>query len=149
MDNESVFIERLNELLDRDPRNDTEIAAALGVSKQTVSSWKHGKRSPKKSKIIKIANEFNVSPDWLFGYDVPRSTLNLPEYRQDFSDEVINLVKEALSRRETSLPKTKEARIISGGIDKMPREKREQALKVFQTIFADYADQFIPEEEEP
>lgn len=37
-------------------------------------------------------------------------------------------------------PKTKEARIISAGIDKMSPERREQALKVLQTIFADYFD---------
>ena len=35
-------------------------------------------------------------------------------------------------------PKTEEAKIISGGIDKMPPERREQALKVLQTIFSDY-----------
>ena len=39
--------ERLNELFDNDPRNDTAIADALGVSKQTVSMWRHGTRSPK------------------------------------------------------------------------------------------------------
>ena len=36
--------------------------------------------------------------------------------------------------------KTKEAVIISSGIDKMPPDRREQALKVLQTIFSDYFD---------
>ena len=43
------------------------------------------------------------------------------------------------SGNETT-PKTEEAKIISGGIDKMPPERREQALRVLQTIFADYFD---------
>lgn len=41
---------------------------------------------------------------------------------------------------EENIPQTKEAKIISAGIDKMSPERREQALKVLQTIFADYFD---------
>lgn len=39
-------------------------------------------------------------------------------------------------------PHTSEARIISGGIDKMPPERREQALRILQVAFAEYADYF-------
>ena len=37
---------------------------------------------------------------------------------------------------------TPEARIISSGIDKMPPERREQALKILQIAFAEYSDYF-------
>ena len=40
---------------------------------------------------------------------------------------------------------TTEAKIISGGIDKMPKERREQALKIMQAAFAEYADLFTKE----
>ena len=43
------------------------------------------------------------------------------------------------------LPKTIESKIISGGIDKMPKERREQALKILQVAFAEYADLFKEE----
>ena len=39
-------------------------------------------------------------------------------------------------------PATKESRIISGGIDKMPKDRREQALKILQVAFSEYADYF-------
>lgn len=65
--------ERLNELFDADPRNDTAIAKALGVSKQTISMWRHGTRSPKKSVLINISREYNVSIEWLMGFDVERN----------------------------------------------------------------------------
>ena len=64
--------ERLIELFDSDPRNDADIADALGVSRQTVSMWRHGTRSPKKTVLIKIAREFDVSIEWLMGFDVER-----------------------------------------------------------------------------
>ena len=66
--------ERLNELFENDPRNDTAIASALGVSKQSISMWRHGLRSPKKSVLVKIAKEYDVSIEWLMGFDVDRST---------------------------------------------------------------------------
>jgi len=37
----ATIVERLNELFNADPRNDSAIAASLGVSKQTVSACKN------------------------------------------------------------------------------------------------------------
>jgi transcriptional regulator with XRE-family HTH domain len=75
--------ERLNELFDSDPRNDTAIANTLGVSKQSISMWRNGSRSPKKSVLIEIAKEFNVSIEWLMGFDVERNpqakTFSIPD----------------------------------------------------------------------
>lgn len=65
--------ERLNELFDSDPRSDSAIAEALGVSKQAFSMWRHGTRSPKKSVLINIANLYNVSIEWLMGFDVEKN----------------------------------------------------------------------------
>ena len=65
--------ERLNELFDSDARNDSSIARALGVSRQSVSSWRTGVRSPKKPMLIKIADTYNVNIEWLMGFDVERS----------------------------------------------------------------------------
>ena len=65
--------ERLNELFDSDARNDTAIAKSLNVSKQTISAWRNGSRSPKKSMVIKISEVFHVSIEWLLGFDVDRN----------------------------------------------------------------------------
>lgn len=65
--------ERINELFDSDPRNDASIAKALGVTRQAVSMWRSGIRSPKKPMLIKITEVFNVSIEWLMGFDVERS----------------------------------------------------------------------------
>ena len=70
--------ERLNELFDADPRNDSAIAAELGVSKQTISAWRSGFRSPKKPMLIKIAELYHVSIEWLMGFDVDRSVSGAP-----------------------------------------------------------------------
>lgn len=38
-----------------------------------------------------------------------------------------------------------QARIISGGVDRMPTEKRDQALKILQAAFVEYSDFFKEE----
>lgn len=62
--------ERLNQLFDFDPRSGSSIADFLGVSKQTISAWRNGTRSPKRSMVKKIAEYYGVSEEWLFGWDM-------------------------------------------------------------------------------
>lgn len=67
----SNFKERLVDLCTNSPMTDTEISKALGVSKQTLSAWRCGTRSPKGPTIETIARFFHVTVDWLVGFDVP------------------------------------------------------------------------------
>ena len=78
-------------------------------------------------------------------------------YIKTYSPDVIELLAKALQTTpayfygyddkppDDPVPVTPEARIISGGIDKMPKERREQALKILQVAFAEYADYFKEE----
>lgn len=61
------FTSRFNELTARHPGSDTDLGAALGVSKQTISAWKSGKRSPKTPAVRSIAEYFGVGIPWLMG----------------------------------------------------------------------------------
>lgn len=70
----STFRERLTNLCVESPYSDTELAAKLKVSKQTLSAWKTGTRSPKENTIIAIAQYFGVTVQWLMGFDVPKKS---------------------------------------------------------------------------
>ena len=63
------FTARLNRLFDEDPRTDTAIADALGVSKQALSGWRAGTRFPRSETVKAIAQMYGVSTDWLYGYE--------------------------------------------------------------------------------
>ena len=67
----SNFKDRLVELCEKSPMSDTDISKALGVSKQTLSSWRCGTRSPKGPTIETLARFFHVTVDWLMGFDGP------------------------------------------------------------------------------
>lgn len=60
---------RIDSLLAENGCNDADLAEIAGVGKSTVSGWRSGKYNPKKDKLQKIADHFNVSIEWLTGLD--------------------------------------------------------------------------------
>ena len=124
--------ERLIELFNADPRNDTAIAAELNVSKQALSAWRKGTRSPKKTVLVEIAKMYNVSLEWLMGFDVPKQAT--------YPSLDLNMFG-------TDQPQTKEARIVSGGMDKLPQEQREQILNVLRAMFSNHPELFNGKDE--
>ena len=96
-----------------------QVAAFLGVSPATVYRYENGDISKLPSKFIKpLADYLCVTPSYLMGW----------------SDEFPDL---------RDIPAhTQESKIISAGIDRMPKERREQALTILQVAFSEYDDFF-------
>lgn len=70
----SDFKTRFDILTNEYNGSDTEIAEKLSVSKQTISAWKKGARSPRKPVLNAIAAFFDVNIPWLLGMDVERTS---------------------------------------------------------------------------
>lgn len=81
------FTSRFNELLARRIGNDSELGAELGVSKQTISAWRNGIRSPKKPHIVAIARYFNVGIPWLMGISDSESESGYDVIRSNFGSD--------------------------------------------------------------
>lgn len=94
----SSFNARFNELCNRSHHNDTELARELHVSKQTLSAWRSGARSPKQPTIIMIAQYFNVSVEWLMGFDVDET--KKPTTNDGLTDSQRELIQFSLSLTE-------------------------------------------------
>ena len=129
----TTFRERFAELCESNPANYTALANALHVSKQTISAWKIGTRSPRQPLIIDIANYFRVSVSWLMGFDVKKELTPHEMVEEGF--------KNLSALYNNHIPISHEARIISTAVDNMSPEHRKQALKVLQTIFSDCFDE--------
>lgn len=69
----ATFQERFSQLCEENSGSLTTLAELLHVSKQTVSAWKCGTRSPKQPTIVAIADHFNITIEWLMGFDVERN----------------------------------------------------------------------------
>lgn len=129
----ATFQERFIELIDSSPKSQTTIAREFGVAKQTISAWYTGQSSPRIPVVSSLAEYFGVSLDWLNGFDVPK----YPKQKDDAMQEYVSRVLEYDKN-----PRTPEGIIISGGIDRMPEERRKQALKILQAAFIDFAQYF-------
>lgn len=57
--------DRYCELRDRLGYKDASVAKETGITKSTFSDWKSGRSVPKREKLQKIADLFNVSLDYL------------------------------------------------------------------------------------
>ena len=97
-----------------------EMAQKLGTTKQALSKYERGERTPKVTVAAKFADILGIPLEQLIG---------LEEVEQ--AEEV---------------PQTYEAKILAKGIDKLPKEQREQALSMFKLMFApQYAELFTKE----
>lgn len=63
----TIFQERLKQLIDSQGKNLHDLAYGLNMSPPTLSRYLTGTRKPDIDYIIKIAEYFHVSIDWLVG----------------------------------------------------------------------------------
>lgn len=56
-------------MLDKGIKSHYEIFKATGVSQSSLSDWKKGKGTPGMANIVKLAEFFNVSTDYMMGID--------------------------------------------------------------------------------
>ena len=120
MNNREIFKDNLNYYLNISGNMQKDLAEYVGAKYTTVSGWVHGISYPRADAMEKIALFFGI----------PLS--QLIKKRDDPNEELT----------EGKVPKTAEARILATGIDKLPKEQREQALSVIKAMFAKYSSYF-------
>lgn len=67
MEQNLLLSERLNELMSDNSINTDRVAIAIGVSEETVRYWKNGQHNIYLSNLIKLADYFSCSLDFLVG----------------------------------------------------------------------------------
>lgn len=107
--------ERIRELRIQNDLTLDDVAKHLGVGRQAIYKYEQGTvTNIPLENLEKMAALFGTTPGYLAGW----------------SEEPPEPVQ-VTSRSITS-------RIISGGVERMPVEKQKEALKILQTIYADY-----------
>lgn len=88
----TTFYEIYRLLCQKVGKSDNAVAAEIGLSNSTVTTWKQG-ALPRRPTLKKVADYFNVSTDYLMGstidaqIDVTESKLRNLRAALDFSDE--------------------------------------------------------------
>lgn len=94
-----MFNVRLRELRERRGFNQSEFAELMNVARTTYSGYENGLREPDFDFVIKMADYYNVSLDYLFGRDYKSSEFTtlvekLPAHKADAIKTLIKLIVE-------------------------------------------------------
>mgnify|MGYP003789689543 CR=1 FL=1 len=105
---------RIRQLRKEHNLSQNQFASLFGVYDSTISQYENGKREPEYDTVIKIANQFNVSIDWLLGRMNSKDLVklendNLPEQLRDVGVEYLILAKEM---KEKEIPPEDVRKII-------------------------------------
>lgn len=114
----SISGDRIRELRLRNHFTLDDVARRLGVGRQAIYKYEQGTvTNIPLENLEAMAEMFGTTPGYLAGWtdDVPDLP---PASRQSIA--------------------TSEALIISGGVDRMPKDRREQALAIMKAAFSDY-----------
>lgn len=91
-------IDRLNLLQQQSGMNQKDLARDIGLSLSIFTIWNKGTAKPGLKQLVKIAQYFNVSLDWLvFGEDTPNNDLEnviKPDFTNPVEKELINKFRE-------------------------------------------------------
>ena len=80
-------VDRLNLLQENSGMNQKDLAKAIGLSLSIFTRWNKGNAKPGLKQLVKVAQYFNVSLDWLvFGDDAPSNDLE-NVIKLDFSSQ--------------------------------------------------------------
>jgi len=109
--------ERIRALRQERNLNQEQLAELANLNRVTIAKYESGRVEPGAQALARIADALEVSTDALLGR----------------SDEI--------PERSTA-PVTDEARIVSGGLDKLSKEERERVLNVLRAMFANRPDLF-------
>lgn len=121
--NAEVFARNLRHYVEASGQLGKDIAAAIGVAPTTFSEWANGKKYPRIDKIEILANYFHIQKSDLI---------------EDHSD--VGTIPDTI--HFSRAPKTIEARIVSFGMDSLPKEEREKILSILQTMYNNNPDLF-------
>ena len=117
-----------------------QLALEIGVSNATVSDWEHGRKNPSGERLRKLAEYFGVDEGFVLGYNGNSRNLFVPENPKISGiSETEQIVQHVLEKLQ---PKAPEVRIVSGAMEKMSQEQREQVVAVVRAMFANHPELF-------
>ena len=116
-----------------------DLARAMGYKDRSmITKIESGKVDISQKKILAFARVLNTTPAYLMGWQEENNN----KYQMDLQLFGDGTMPHAVPETVT----TCEARIISGGVDKMTPEERERALNIMRAAFAAY---FKEDDNEP
>ena len=84
------MVQRIFELMEKNEINATELAKATGIGTSPISQWKKGLQKPSTDAVIKIADFFGTSTDYLLGRTDNKEPVNTPGKKKEPTMRLVN-----------------------------------------------------------
>ena len=112
---------RIKELRKRRKHTQVELAQLCNISQGALSGYETGRYEPDNATLMKLADIYGVSIDYLLGRPEP------PDEEEERATE---------PEPQEGAPRTPEARIVSGWMDDLPQDVRKQIQTIVQAAIA-------------
>lgn len=134
----------IRELLRKNDIQQKQLAIDIGVSNPTVSDWVHNRKDPSGKNLQKLAKYFGVDELVILGSGASPTQQNLfvPDDPKVSGKSETEQIIERLLEQLDNQPKTSEARILAKRVDRLPEEKRKQALALYSVVFENHSEDF-------
>ena len=142
-----MFGEKLKELRKSAKMTQAELANRLGLERSSIGKYETGGVMPSDEIKMAIASLFGVSLDYLMGYDagIREKQTNEPSPADPASgrpasgltdEDLEKIARIVQSSANAEVPRTDEGRIVSFGMDNVPKETRQYLLSVVRAVMA-------------
>lgn len=91
------MIERILKLLSDSGLTAKKLTADIGISSSAISEWKKGKGKPSAEAIVKLANYFNVSTDYILIGITGKNGIVLSQRENELITNYRNLNKDGMA----------------------------------------------------
>ena len=125
----NFFQERFSELVKEREFSQKEVAEGVGITRQAVSLYTTGQRTPDINSLYKICNFFNISADYLLGLSEVKSF--------DFENKAINK-KLGLSEESIDIIEGLSYRYDFVCMGKEPNDSEYMAIDIFNKMLVTY-----------
>lgn len=104
-----MFGSRLKQIREEKGISQIDMAKLFSIANTTISQWESGKRNPDHDTLIKIADYFKVSVDWLLGLTDYRCSADMvkenatPYYTDPMLDDLLKKVPDLTNEEKESL----------------------------------------------
>ena len=88
------MVERIFSLMEKNRINATELSKVTGVGTTTISAWKKGLQKPSSDAIIKIADYFNVTTDYLLTGKQTINHSHLQLYKNSQEEKILENLRQ-------------------------------------------------------
>lgn len=125
--------ERLNQKISELGLTQQRAADRLEISQSRLNQYLKNKREPDSQMFCKICRTFEVSPNWLYGFD-DDFPVQVPKIDKAALETAVLFLKKYEETHKKSFSPTKSARIISVVYDIVVSESPENAQKAMEWI---------------